>query len=190
MIDDFEDGVFFVSLAPLSDPALVSSTIAQTLGVREATGQPLLESLKDSLRNRQMLLLLDNFEQVVSAASMLAELLAACPKLKILVTSRVALHLSGEHEFPVQPLALPDPKRLPVVEALSQYAAVTLFIQRALAVKPDFAVTNENAPGVAEICVRLDGLPLAIELAAARVKILPPQALLAQLLGAIGGSPL
>jgi hypothetical protein len=160
LIDDFEDGVFFVPLAPISDPALVSSAVAQTLGVREAGGQPILESLKDSLRHRQQLLLLDNFEQVVSAAPTVAELLGACPRLKILATSRVALHLSGEHELPVLPLALPEPKRLAAAEALSQYAAVSLFIQRALAVKPDFAVTNENAPSVAEICVRLDGLPL------------------------------
>jgi predicted ATPase/class 3 adenylate cyclase len=188
VLDDFEDGVYFVPLAPISDPALVVSTIAQMLGVREIGGRSSLESLKDSLRDKQTLLLLDNFEQVVSAAPMVAELLAACPKLKILVTSRVALRLSGEHEFPVPPLALPDPRRLPAVEVLSQYAAVTLFIQRALAAKPDFAVTNESAPAVAEICVRLDGLPLAIELAAARVKILPPKALLARLLGATGGS--
>ncbi|MBI3326484.1 MAG: adenylate/guanylate cyclase domain-containing protein, partial [Nitrospinae bacterium] len=181
MLDDFADGVFFVSLAPISDPALVTSSIAQTLGLRESEGRPLHERLKDDLRDKQMLLLLDNFEQVVSAAPLVAELLAGCSQLKMLVTSRVGLHLSGEHEFPVAPLALPDPKRLPAVEALSQYAAVELFIQRALAVKPDFGVTNENAPAVAEICVRLDGLPLAIELAAARIKLLPPKALLARL---------
>ena len=115
------------------------------------------------------------------AAPLVAELLAACPRLKCLVTSRVVLRLSGEHEFPVPPLELPDPRRLPAVDALSQYAAVALFIQRALAVKPDFRVNNDNAPAVAEICVRLDGLPLAIELAAARIKLLPPQAMLARL---------
>ena len=128
-----------------------------------------------------MLLVLDNFEQVVAAAPLVAELLAACPRLKCLVTSRVVLRLSGEHEFPVPPLDLPDPRHLPAVETLSQYAAVALFIQRALAVKPDFRVDNANAPAVAEICVRLDGLPLAIELAAARIKLFPPQAMLARL---------
>ena len=128
-----------------------------------------------------MLLLLDNFEQVVAAAPVVAELLVGCPKLKVLVTSREVLRLSGEHEFPVPPLALPDLQRLPALEPLSQYAAVALFIQRALAVKPDFTVTNANAPAVAEICVRLDGLPLAIELAAARIRLLTPQAMLARL---------
>src|SRR6266568_42785 len=128
-----------------------------------------------------MLLVLDNFEQVVAAAPLVTELLAACPRLKCLVTSRVVLRLSGEHEFPVPPLDLPDPRHLPAVETLSQYAAVALFIQRALAVKPDFRVDNANAPAVAEICVRLDGLPLAIELAAARMKLLSPEALLARL---------
>lgn len=190
LLEDFEGGVFFVPLAPISDPGLVVSTIAQTLRVRETGGQPLLKSLQEYLQDKSMLLLLDNFEQVISAAPVVAELLVACPKLKVLVTSREALHLSGEQESPVSPLVLPDLKRLPAVEALSQYAAVELFIQRALAVKPDFAVTNENAPAVAEICVHLDGLPLAIELAAARIKLFPPKAMLARLVGATGQSPL
>src|SRR4030095_12821887 len=129
----------------------------------------------------QMLLVLDNFEQVVAAAPLVAEVLATCPRLKCLVTSRVVLRLRGEHEFPAPPLEFPDPQRLPAVDTLSQYAAIELFIQRALAVKPDFRVDNANAPAVAEICVRLDGLPLAIELAAARLKLLPPQAMLARL---------
>ena len=148
---------------------------------RKKPDQVLLDSLKESLQDKQMLLVLDNFEQVVAAAPLVAELLAACPRLKCLVTSRVVLRLSGEHEFPVPPLELPDPRRLPAVDTLSQYAAVALFIQRALAVKPDFRVDNANAPAVAEICVRLDGLPLAIELAAARIKLFPPQAMLARL---------
>lgn len=190
LLENFEGGVFFIPLAPISDPGLVISTIAQTLGVRETGGQPLLKSLQEYLRDKSMLLLLDNFEQVISAAPVLAELLVACPKLKVLVTSRAALHLSGEQEYPVSPLVLPDLKRLPALEALSQYAAVELFIQRALAVKPDFGVTNENAPAVAEICVRLDGLPLAIELAAARIKLFPPKAMLTRLVGATGQSPL
>src|SRR5207244_7848816 len=121
---------------------------------------PLLESLRHALRERQMLLLLDNFEHVLAAAPLVAELLANCPRLKVLVTRRAPLHLQGEQEFPVPPLSLPDPKRLPPIDCLSQYAAVALFIQQARAVKPEFAVTNENAPAVAAICHRLDGLPL------------------------------
>jgi predicted ATPase/class 3 adenylate cyclase len=181
MLDDFRDGVFFVALAPISDPGLVASTIAQTLGLREADGIPLRDSLNAYLREKQLLLLLDNFEQVLPAAPLVAELLAAAPGLKLMATSRAALRLRGEKEFAVPPLSLPDPKRLPALEALSQYAAVALFIQRAVDVRPEFTVTNENAPAVAEICARLDGLPLAIELAAARIKLLPPQALLARL---------
>jgi predicted ATPase/DNA-binding SARP family transcriptional activator len=178
LLDAFESGVYFVGLAPISDPHLVASRIAQSLGVRETPGQPLLESLRQSLRERQMLLLLDNFEHVLAAAPLVAELLAGCPRLKVLVTSRAPLHLQGEQEFPVPPLALPDRKRLPPLDCLSRYAAVALFIQQARGVKPEFAVTNENAPSVAEICHRLDGLPLAIVLAAARIKLFPPLTLL------------
>jgi len=181
LLENFENGIYFIPLASISDSTLVVSTMAQTLGVREKAGQLLLEGLKEYLQDKQMLVVLDNFEQVIVAAPLVAELLMTCPRLKFLVTSRVVLRLSGEHEFPVPPLELPDPRRLPAVEALSQYAAVALFIQRALAVKPDFLVNNDNAPAVAEICVRLDGLPLAIELAAARIKLLPPQAMLARL---------
>ncbi len=181
LLDDFPDGVWFVDLAPITDPALVAATIARVLGVQEGADQPLVASLIEQLREKRLLLVLDNFEQVVGAALQVAEVLAACPGLKVLVTSRVALRLSREHEYPVPPLALPDPRRLPPLDRLSQYEAVRLFIERAQAVKPDFAVTNENAPAVAEICHRLDGLPLAIELAAARVKLLPPRALLARL---------
>ncbi|MDQ5854657.1 MAG: hypothetical protein M3380_21815, partial [Chloroflexota bacterium] len=128
-----------------------------------------------------LLLLLDNFEQIVGAAPLVSDVLAAAPRVKVLVTSREVLHVSQEHEYLVQPLALPDLKRPPAVERLSQYAAVALFIQRAQAVKPDFQITNETAPAVSEICTRLDGLPLAIELAAARSKVFTPQALLARL---------
>src|SRR5205823_5183784 len=156
-------------------------TLAQTLDIKEIAELPLLELLKSSLHLKHLLLLLDNFEQVVLAALQVAELLAACPKLKIMVTSRMALHVSAEQEFAVSPLMLPDTKHLPDLVVLSQYEAVALFIQRAQAVKSDFQVTNATAPAVAEICVRLDGLPLAIELAAARSKVLPPQALLARL---------
>jgi predicted ATPase/serine/threonine protein kinase/DNA-binding CsgD family transcriptional regulator len=179
--DLFADGVFFVNLAPINDPSLVVPTIAQTLDIREVTGQPLLERLREELRQKQMLLLLDNFEQVVDAGVQVVNVLTACPKLKVLVTSREVLHLQAEHEFPVPPLALPDPKRLPDLAMLSHNAAVALFLQRAQAVKPDFQLTNANARAIVEICVRLDGLPLAIELAAARMKLLPPQALLARL---------
>jgi predicted ATPase/class 3 adenylate cyclase/DNA-binding CsgD family transcriptional regulator len=179
--DYFVDGVFFVNLAPVSDTALVVPTIAQTLDIREVTGQSWLEHVKQELRQKHMLLLLDNFEQVVSASEQVVELLAACPQLKVLVTSREVLHVRAEHEFPVPPLALPDPGHLPDLAVLSHYAAVALFLQRAQAVKPDFQITNVNAKAIAEICVRLDGLPLAIELAAARMKLFPPQALLARL---------
>jgi len=181
LIEEFADGVYFVTLAPISDPALVISTIAQTLDVKEASGQLLLASLKGFLRDKQLLLVLDNFEQVVAAAPLLAELLAAAPGVKSFITSRSPLHVSGEREYPVPPLAVPKLPPVPPLGRLRQYEGVHLFIERAQAVKPDFIVTNENASAVAEICYRLDGLPLAIELAAARVKLLPPQALLARL---------
>src|SRR5436853_325547 len=177
----FTDGVWFISLAPISDPDLVIPTIAQTLGLWEAGEQSMLEQLQGFLGEKQVLLLLDNFEQVVGAATHIATLLTRCPHLKVLVTSREVLHLRAEHAFPVPTLSLPDPKSLPDLAALSQYEAVTLFVQRAQAVRPEFEVTNENAQVVAEICVRLDGLPLAIELAAVRIKLLPPPSLLIRL---------
>ena len=181
LVDEFPNGVFFVALAPIADPDLVLPTIAQTLGLRENSAVPAAESLEHFLREKSLLLVLDNVEHVLDAASALSGLLAAGPQLRILATSRTPLRLSGEHEYAVPPLALPDPSRLPELTTLSQYEAVALFIERARAVKADFAVTNANAPAVAEICVRLDGLPLAIELAAARVKLLPPNALLDRL---------
>jgi len=180
LLEQFGDGVWFVNLAPISDPDLVATTIAQVLGAREHDNRPLLEQLKAYLREKRLVLLLDNFEQVAEAAPLVSELLAAAPGLKALATSRMPLHLSGEHEIAVAPLALPPSERSNV-QTLTQYEAVRLFIERAQAVKADFAVTNANAPAVAEICERLDGLPLAIELAAARVKLFPPQALLARL---------
>jgi class 3 adenylate cyclase len=179
--DLFSDGVYFVNLAPISDPVLVGPTIAQTLALKETREQPLFDLLKTSLREKQLVLLLDNFEQVVSAASLVADLLAACPKLKVIVTSRAVLHVRGEQEFAVPPLAVADPAHVPSLSALSQYEAIALFIQRAQAVRTDFQLTAANAAAVAEICARLDGLPLALELAAARIKVLPPQALLARL---------
>jgi len=184
MLDQFPAGVHFVPLSAVSDPGLVTSLIAQTLGVRESGGQAPLETLKEHLRNslsKRMLLLLDNFERVISAAPLVAELLSIGPSLKVLVTSREPLHVYGEHEFPVPPLALPDSRSLPPLEMLPEYSAVALFIERAAAVKPDFELSEDNAAAVTEICVRLDGLPLAIELAAARVKLLPPSDLLKRL---------
>ena len=180
-LDDFPDGTFFVPLATLSESELFFSAVAETLGVKETGEQSLDESLKDYLSERRLLLLLDNFEQVLGAASAVTELLAAAQGLKVLATSRAPLGLYGEHEFPVPPLTLPDLRHPPSLERLTQYEAVELFVERAQAVKPDFKVTNESAPAVAEICVRLDGLPLAIELAAARIKMLPPKAMLQRL---------
>jgi len=181
LLDEFEDGVFFVELAPITDPALVASAVAEPHGVVEAGDQPLEESLKGYLRGKELLLLLDNFEQVLDAAPLVGRLLSACPKLKVLTTSRSVLRVYGEQEYPVPPLELPRPGRLPPIDRLSQYEAVRLFIERAKAAKPDFSVTDENAPAVAEICARLDGLPLAIELAAARIKLLTPAAMLQRL---------
>jgi len=181
LTDSFADGVFFVNLAPVNDTALVVPTIAETLGMRETGGQPLRERLKGELQQKQMLLLLDNFEQVVGAAVQVVDLLSTCPGLKVLVTSREALHVRAEHEFAVPPFPLPDLKHLPDLAALSHNAAVALFVSRAQAVKPEFQVTNANARALVEICARLDGLPLAIELAAARMKLFSPQALLARL---------
>ncbi|MFL5591386.1 MAG: tetratricopeptide repeat protein [Ktedonobacteraceae bacterium] len=178
---DFADGVHVVSLAPISDPAFVMAAIAHRMGLPESGSQPLLERLKISQRDKHRLLLLDNFEHVISAATLLVELLEACPDLKILVTSREVLRLRAEHQFAVPPLALPDPKHLPDDRSLTQVPAVQLFIQRAQAIRSDLHVTTDNAAVIAEICLRLDGLPLAIELAAARIKLLPPQALLARL---------
>jgi predicted ATPase/class 3 adenylate cyclase len=178
---EFEDGVFFVSLAAISDAELVVGAVAATLGVKEAGGQPLLENLEEYLRERRMLLLLDNFEQVLGAAPVVGDLHSGAPDLKVLATSRIPLRLYGEHEYSVPPLALPDLTRPPSLQRLTQYEAVRLFVERAQAAKAGFSVTDENAPAVAEICHRLDGLPLAIELAAARIKILTPQAMLARL---------
>lgn len=181
LIREFADSVRFVSLASVRDPDLVVSAIVQALGLGEAGDRSPLERLKAYLENKELLLVLDNFEQVAKAAPVVTKLLAFCPDLKVLVTSRAALRLSGEHEFPVPPLNLPGTDLPQNPEELGQYEAVTLFVERAQAVKPDFRLTGETAPLVAEVCTRLDGLPLAIELAAARTRLLPPQALLARL---------
>jgi predicted ATPase/DNA-binding CsgD family transcriptional regulator len=181
VLDDFTDGVSFISLAPISDPDLVASTIAQVCGVKESGARPLLDLLKAYLRDKHLLLVLDNFEQILPAAPHLTNLLTSCPHLTILVTSRATLHVQGEYNYPVPPLALPDLTQLPEPEVLSHYHAVALFLQCAQATKPTFQITTANARTIAEICIRLDGLPLAIELAAARIKLLSPQALLARL---------
>ncbi len=194
--DDFADGVYFVPLEPIRDPMLVAPRIATTVGIAEGTARPIADSLADWLRDKAVLLVLDNFEQVSAAAPVIADLLRAAPKIKAIVTSRAALRVSGEQEYPVPGLPVPpDPSqlsglgrmslpgetRLIDLATLGQYAAVRLFIERAVAVKPGFAVTNENAPAVAAISSRLHGMPLAIELAAARIKLLSPDAILARL---------
>jgi len=194
LADDFVDGVVFVSLASLDDPDLIIPTIARTLSLREEGKQSLLDGLTRHLQDKQQLLLLDNFEQVVEAARRVTDILAVCPDLKILVTSREVLRVQGEHEFAVPLLTLPDLPRIAQVKTglasvLANNPAVTLFVERALAVKPDFQLTDDNTLAVAEICARLDGLPLAIELAAARCKLFSPQALLARL-SSISHSPL
>jgi predicted ATPase/DNA-binding CsgD family transcriptional regulator len=181
LVDQFAEGAFLVELAPISDPRLVPATIAQVLGVRDMGNRPVLESLKEHLRRRSILLVLDNFEQILSAAPVVADLLATCPGLRVLVTSREPLRLRGEREYAVPPLALPDAQHRPTPEELSRYPAAALFVERAVEIRDDFVVTAENAPAVAEICARLDGLPLAIELAAARIRLLSPEAMLARL---------
>ena len=181
LLDAFVDGLYFVPLSPVTDAERVLPTVAQTLGLRVVGNQSLLAQLQAALEDRHLLLLLDNFEQVLAAAPALADLLASCPHLRLLVTSRASLHLSGAYEFPVLSLAVPDLTQLPGQQALAQVAAVSLFVERAHAIQPTFQLTQTNARTIAEICVRLDGLPLAIELAAARVKLLPPQALLKRL---------
>ncbi len=184
LTEQFPAGIHFVPLSPLRYAALIPSAIIQTIGIREAGEQSALDALKKYLAESVragMLLVLDNFEQLVVAAPLVAELLAVNGNLKILVTSRAALHVYGEHEFPVPPLSLPDAHALPALEALSKYSGVALFVQRATAAKPGFELNRDNAAAVAEICARLDGLPLAIELAAARVKVLSPASMLARL---------
>jgi predicted ATPase len=181
LLDDFADGVWFVRLSALMDPALVLPTVAQTLGLREQGGMPFFEVLREHLRERRLLLVLDNFEQLVAAAPGVAALMEEAPSVKVLITSRVTLRLRGERDYPLAPLPLPDRGQLPSLERLTQYAAVALFVERAKAARPDFAVASANAPAIAEICARLDGLPLALELAARRVRLLPPPALLKRL---------
>lgn len=180
MHERFEDGVCFVALTAVTDPDLIVPTVARALGLREGADDPAQAALRCWLRDKSLLLLLDNCEQV-QAACTVAELLAACPGLKVLATSRVPLHVRGEQLYPVQPLALPDLRRLPDLQTLSRYPSFDLFVRRARAQEPSFALTPENAPAVAELCAGADGLPLAIELLAARSRALSPRELLAQL---------
>ncbi|MFN2418349.1 MAG: adenylate/guanylate cyclase domain-containing protein [Candidatus Limnocylindria bacterium] len=177
----FPDGVFFIELASITEPELVPATIGQALGLPDRGRRSSVDRLIDHIGEQRMLVVLDNFEQVTDAAFAINELLTACPNLTVMTSSRSILHVSGEQEYPVPPLRLPDPAHLPSLTQLSRFEAVALFIERARSVKPDFDVTNDNAPAVAEVCVRLDGLPLAIELAAARIRILTPQAMLSRL---------
>lgn len=181
LLPRFDDGVWFVPLAPVADPNLVPSAIAQALGLKESEKKPLVELLKERLRRARALLVLDNFEQIVEAGPFLTDILAACPRVEVLVTSRATLHLSGEYDFPVPPLPLPDPALPASAETISASPAVALFIERARAVQPDFALTDGNSRAVAEICARLDGLPLAIELAATRIRVLSPEVMRSRL---------
>ena len=181
LLPTFPDGVWFIDLAPISDPSLVASAIGITLNFEEVPGEPMAERLAAFLRDKQVLLVLDNFEQVVEAAPLVANLLTAARRLKVLATSRTALRVRGERLVAVPPLAVPDPRQPRAVDSLVKYAAVQLFLRRAQAVRPDLELTRDNMAAVAAICVRLDGLPLAIELAAARSGLLDPAALAARL---------
>ncbi|MFN8474707.1 MAG: tetratricopeptide repeat protein [Anaerolineae bacterium] len=181
LIDVYEHGVYFIPLASIGDPNLMLSTISGTLGLREEGTRSPLDTLCDYLRDKRMLLILDNFEQLLPAAPHLADLLAQCPHLTMLVTSRSLLRLHGEREYEILPLSVPDLADLPPAEHCLDYDAVRLFVERAQSVQDDFKLTSKNRRAVAEICVRLDGLPLAIELAAARIKLMAPDALLMRL---------
>ena len=178
LIESFPDGAYFVDLSPIREPESIFTAIARTIGLSETGDRPLIDELRRQLKDQRKLLILDNFEQVMDAAVLIAELLQHCPKLKLLVTSREPLRVRGEHLYPVPPLSIPKADlRQQTVEQIAQYAAVQLFVERAQAARPDFELTSENAAAVTEICIRLDGLPLAIELAAARVRLFSPQAL-------------
>jgi predicted ATPase/DNA-binding CsgD family transcriptional regulator len=178
LVEDFEDGVWLVDLAPLADPSLVPQAIASTLSVREQPGRMLIETLSDYFGFKKVLLVLDNCEHLIEACAELAEaLLHSCPELRVLTTSREALGITGEVAWVVPSLSLPDLRRLPCIDSLPLYESARLFVERAAAVNPTFALTEQNATAVAQICYRLDGIPLAIELAAARVKVLPVEQL-------------
>ncbi|HEV2107441.1 MAG TPA: AAA family ATPase, partial [Thermomicrobiales bacterium] len=165
LAEEFTDGVIFVDLAPIQDPAIVGTTIAQTLGIRDVPGLSPQDALGNALGDRHLLLVLDNLEQVVAAAPEIAALVARCPALTVLATSRAPLRVRAERSYPVEPLSLPDPRRPVSAASLAANPAVALFIERAQAVVPSFALTEANAAAIAEVCRQLDGLPLAIELA-------------------------
>src|SRR5579859_1842178 len=179
--DDYPDGVYFVPLAPVRDPGLVPSTIVQSIGLQDARDRPLMEHLVSQLRERQLLIVLDNFEHLLAGAPVVTRLLQETSAVRILVSSRSSLRVSGEQECPVPPLAVPDEEARPTAASLGACESVRLFAERATAAVPGFTLDDENAPAVAHIARRLDGLPLAIELAAARVKLLPPEAILPRL---------
>jgi predicted ATPase/class 3 adenylate cyclase len=181
LLTEYPDGAFFVDLSSLTDPSIVPASVARALSVPEVAGRPILDVLKEHLLGKELLLVLDNFEQITEAGVVVEELLAAAPKLKVLVTSRFVLSIRGEHEYAVPPLAPPDLGHMPDLPTLRRIDAVQLFAERAVAVLPRFRVTEENAVAVAEITARLDGLPLAIELAATRTKVLTPQQMLPRL---------
>lgn len=179
--EDFPDGVFFVELAALSDPKFVAPTLIKIFGAAEAAGHDAAEILKNFLSGKKILLILDNYEQIIRSAPLVGELLAAAPALKVLVTSRIALRIRGEREFSVAPLSVPPPQSFVSKDDLGAYAAVELFLKQAQKVRPNFALNDENADVIAGICRRLDGLPLALELAAARVKLLSPASIFSRL---------
>jgi predicted ATPase/DNA-binding XRE family transcriptional regulator/tetratricopeptide (TPR) repeat protein len=181
LLPDFRDGVFFVELAPFTDPTLVASAISATFGLSESSNGSLQEDLKRFLNVKKLLLVLDNFEQVLDAAPLVLDLLTACPTLKVLATSREALNVPGEQQFPISPLDLPDEAHMPDIGALPRFAGIALFLERARGADPTFSLDKENAREVAAICNRLEGLPLAIELAAARVTLIPTGDMLARL---------
>ena len=181
LLNEYRDGVFFVELGPITDADLVPSTISDAVGVRAEGWRPALDTLRDHLREREVLLILDNFEQVIGAARDVVDLVAASPRLRVLVTSREPLHVRGERELPVPPLIVPDDRHPLVPEDLTRYEAVALFVERATAVDPAFSIGETTADEVAELCRRLEGLPLAIELAASRVRLLPPREILVRL---------
>ena len=187
-LDDFRDGAFFVALAPVREASQVAQSIMSGLGLQSPAGRDPGDAVVEYLRGKHQLLVLDNFEQVVDAATLVGDLLRGCPDLKVVVTSREALRITGERVVPISPLDLPPIRPVPAIDQFVQYEAVRVFIDRAMAVKPDFAVTNGNAPALAEICHRLDGLPLAIELAASRIRIFDPEALLARLVQGTGAT--
>ena len=180
-VTDFLDGVWFVPLATVRDPALIASTIARALGIQETADRSFEEGIGAFFAGRREMLVLDNYEHVLDAAPLVTELLAACPALTVLVTSRSTLRLSGEHDISVPPLASLDPERLPPLDRLREAEAIRLFVERATSANAEFVLTEANATDVATLCARLDGLPLAIELAASRNRALPPQTMLRRL---------